>query len=238
MTKSKLSKLYLITPETFTKLNSEKKVSRTKIKKSEKNIDLLHVLKNIQRRKVPTKFIENKIEAEKIKRMENILTELTSKLNSTPTQNKKFNDFGIQTEPVTQNKTVQTEDALVDAEINVENKGNQNSDWDDVKQTNEHENLYITPVNNSPVPIIFSGRKQIRPKRNASPLIRQLHKVKIDDEGTVSTVSYPSTPRLPKKNRALTKAIDNLKNAKILGSRTAKQKAKVRLEQLLKWKHI
>lgn len=250
MTNVKLSKLYLITPETLQKIkkNPEKKVFQRKIEKSKGNIDILQVLKNIQREKISTNFKENKNDSENIKRLEAILSDLTSKSSMSLAQKKKSSELGTQTESSDQDQAAQTEgwneDTILEKQVEFENQETQTDRTEnDLDKSLEGLNLSITPKKKPfPAPIVFSGRKLIKkiPKRSASPLIRKLHKVKIGDDAKIFDGSYLSTPlsETQGKREKRMKAIKDLRKLKVCGSRKAKQQAKLKLEQLSNWKHI
>lgn len=94
MVNSKLSKLYLVTPDSFNKIkeSSEKK---KRIIHKEKNIDYLHRLKNLERKKLKNALLPKvKNRENTTQNMEKLLAELGSQLKTNHTN---LNDFGTQT---------------------------------------------------------------------------------------------------------------------------------------------
>ena len=255
MTNSKLSKLYLITPEAFNRLSKtpEKKSLHRKINNSKKNIDSLHILKNLQRQKVLSNIImKNKYDTDNFKNLENILSELTSKIklnkklrnDPTSTQAKKLIDFGTQTELINMNnEETQTDwDDDDDEIVEVKNQETQtNRDEANKLTEEEEESLILTPTKTGwPAPFVFSGRKQPKlSKRFASPMIQKLRKIKIADDGKIVS-SYSQSPltQAQAKRRKRIDAIKMMKSSKITGSRKAKQAAMLKMQELLKWKPI
>lgn len=144
MTNSKLSKLYLVTPESFNKLNNAtvKKILNRKDKNTKKDIDFLHILKNLQRQRVKPETTVNKKESDKLKDMESILTGLVSKLK----RNKEISDKSISTQSQTKDFGMQTIKSPIRKKISTQT--NHSDKVDQKTQTDWHEGEVIEELAN------------------------------------------------------------------------------------------
>lgn len=112
MVNSKLNKLYLVSPESFTKLSKvsdqKKKKQTATFRNQNKNIDFFKILKNLQRKTQNRKSTPHRNQ-KTLNDLDNLLMNISSMGSKIKTQQnfkKIYNNLGTQTDPAVQRKII------------------------------------------------------------------------------------------------------------------------------------
>ena len=126
-------------------------------------------------------------------------------------------------------QTIWDEDEITDRETQTE--------WEEAKLPSDDDDIememQVTPAKSK----VRNPLLLRLPKRSATPLNKKLNKVKITNDGAIPVnSSISSLVTQPTKRQK--QVIQDMRKSAISGSRKAKQKAKTKLQELYRWKHI